>query len=179
MSRESRYLALVLRHQPETIGLKLDRHGWVGIAELLRAMKRAGRPLSRAQLLEIVEQNDKRRFTISPDGQRIRAAQGHSVDVDLGLTQLEPPPTLYHGTASHSLDAIFASGLLPGRRRHVHLSGGADTALDVGRRHGKPVILCVAAREMHEAGHVFFKADNGVWLTDHVPARFIGFGVVP
>lgn len=177
MSRDSKYLSRVLRHEPELIDLRIDRHGWVWINELLRQLKKAGRGLSRAQLLEIVETNDKKRFTISDDGRRIRAAQGHSIEVDLGLPAVAPPDTLYHGTASQSLDRIFESGLNPGRRRQVHLSQDPETATRVGRRHGKPVVLRVAAGRMHANGCTFFHADNGVWLTEAVPAEYLSFGL--
>lgn len=176
MSRHSKFLSLVLRHDPGRIGISLDRQGWVAIDELLRAIRKAGHRLDRAALTEIVETNDKRRFSISADGRRIRAAQGHSIEVDLGLEPRQPPELLYHGTASASLDAIFAEGLKPGRRRQVHLSADPVTAEAVGRRHGKPVVLTVAAGRMHGEGHVFVQADNGVWLTDAVPREHLGFG---
>lgn len=176
MSRDSKFLSRVLRHEPELIDLQIDAQGWVWIDELLRRLKKAGRGLSRDRLLEIVETNDKQRFTISPDGRRLRAAQGHSIDVDLGLIAVRPPETLYHGTAAQSLDAIFESGLIPARRRQVHLSPDPETATRVGRRHGKPVVLRVDAGRMHADGCTFFKADNGVWLTDVVPTEYLGFG---
>jgi putative RNA 2'-phosphotransferase len=176
MSRESKFLARVLRHEPEAIGLKLDRNGWVSVDDLLRAMKKAGRRLSRDQLVEIVALNDKRRFTLSEDGHRIRAAQGHSVEVDLGLPPAIPPHSLYHGTAARNLDAIFAHGLLPGRRRHVHLSPDPETAIRVGERHGKPVVLRIDAAAMQADGHTFYCADNGVWLTAGVHVHYLGFG---
>ena len=141
-------------------------------------MKRAGRGLTKEQLLDIVDTNDKRRFTISMDGRRIRAAQGHSVEVDLGLPTVTPPEMLYHGTASQNLDAIFEIGLNPGRRRQVHLSPDPETAMRVGRRHGKPIVLRVEASKMHAEGHIFYLSDNGVWLTDSVPAPYLGFGLV-
>ncbi|MBY6159425.1 RNA 2'-phosphotransferase [Mameliella alba] len=175
MSRESRFLSLVLRHKPEEIGLKLDSAGWVEIDHLLRALKRSGRRLSREDLEKIVAENDKRRFTISNDGCRIRAAQGHSVDVDLELPAAQPPIVLYHGTSRDNLDAIFRMGIVPGRRRQVHLSPDAEIALTVGRRHGKPVVLQIAAVSMASEGHTFHLADNGVWLTDTVPPKFVGF----
>lgn len=178
MSRSSRYLSLVLRHAPDQIDIKLDSGGWTLIDELLRKMKKAGRGLDRAELFKIVESSDKQRFTISADGRRIRAAQGHSFDVDLGLDPMEPPEFLFHGTASHSLDVIFAGGLRSMKRRHVHLSPDAQTAVEVGRRHGKPVVLRVEAERMQKAGHVFYRADNGVWLTDEVPSNFLKFGVL-
>lgn len=178
MSNDSKFLARVLRHDPELIDIELDGHGWAAIDDLLRRLKKAGRGLSRLQLIEIVETNDKKRFTISEDGRRIRAAQGHSIDIDLGLPAVTPPPTLYHGTASQSLDRIFESGLNPGRRRQVHLSSDPEAATRVGARHGKPVVLSVDAGRMHADGCTFFRADNGVWLTDIVPAVYLGFGVI-
>ncbi|SEL62396.1 putative RNA 2'-phosphotransferase [Roseivivax marinus] len=178
MSRDSKFLSRVLRHEPELIEIRLDPQGWVLIDELLRKVKKVGRSLTREQLREIVETNDKRRFTLSSDGRRIRAAQGHSVDVDLGLSPQVPPEVLYHGTAAQNLDAIFQSGLDPGRRRQVHLSPDPETATRVGRRHGKPTVLRVDAGKMHADGHIFTCSDNGVWLTDSVPAGYLGFGVV-
>lgn len=178
MSRESKFLSLVLRHKPEEIGLQLDKHGWVRVDDLLRKLKKANRKLSRDELAQLVESNDKKRFTLSDDGQRIRAAQGHSIDVDLGLEPQRPPDELYHGTASANLDAIFSEGLTPGRRKQVHLSLDPDTAERVGQRHGKPVVLRVEAQRMYENGFDFFRADNGVWLTDKVPATYLGFGRV-
>jgi putative RNA 2'-phosphotransferase len=176
MSKESKFLSLVLRHKPEEIGLQLDTHGWVRVDELLRKLKQANHKLSRDELIQLVENNDKKRFTLSDDGLRIRAAQGHSVNVELGLEPQRPPDELYHGTASANLDAIFSDGLNPGRRQQVHLSLDPDTAVRVGQRHGKPVVLTVAAQRMFEDGFLFYCADNGVWLTDRVPAVYLGIG---
>lgn len=169
----SKFLSLILRHDPAKIGLKLDPQGWTSINDLLAKMARSGRHLSYEYLLDLVANNDKSRFTISTDGRFIRAAQGHSVEVDLGLAPLEPPEILYHGTARRFLPAIFEDGLQPQSRQQVHLSADAETALKVGQRHGKPAILRVAAREMAAQGHRFFQADNGVWLTDEVPPKFL------
>jgi putative RNA 2'-phosphotransferase len=176
--RQSRFLSLVLRHKPEEAGITLDRHGWVQIDTLLRGMKRAGHGMTRDDLEKVVAENDKKRFTISSDGKRIRAAQGHSVDVDLGLDPVSPPEYLYHGTASASLDSIFASGLHPGKRKKVHLSPDPETAIRVGQRHGKPVVLRVETGKMSQDGHLFWRAENGVWLTDLVPKEYLGFGVL-
>lgn len=175
MSRESKFLSRVLRHDPDLIGVRLDRRGWIRIEELLRGLKRAGRGLTRAELLDIVENNDKQRFAISADGLRIRASQGHSLEIDLGLAPVAPPEILYHGTASRNLDAIFSGGLNPGRRQLVHLSGSQETAWRVGRRHGKSVVLIVDAGLMHGDGYEFFLSENGVWLTAYVPASYLGF----
>lgn len=176
MRKESKFLSLVLRHKPEEIGLRMDAHGWARVDDLLRKMKKAGRRLSREELIHIVATNDKKRFTLSEDGRKIRAAQGHSIAVDLALKAREPPAKLYHGTASANLDAIFSQGLRPGNRQQVHLSLDPETALRVGRRHGKPVVLRVNSAAMHGAGYVFYRADNGVWLTDAVPPAYLGFG---
>lgn len=175
MSKESKFLSRVLRHEPKLIGLTLDVGGWVLVDDLLRGMKRAGHRLKREDLGQIVAENDKRRFTLSEDGRRIRAAQGHSVIIELDLPAIAPPDELFHGTASASLDAIWAEGLKPGRRQHVHLSVDPETATRVGQRHGKPVVLRIATGKMHEDGHQFWQADNGVWLTDHVAPDYLGF----
>jgi putative RNA 2'-phosphotransferase len=131
--------------------------------------------LDRATLDRVVGENDKQRFALSADGRRIRASQGHSVAVELGLEPREPPAVLFHGTADRNLDSIRAEGLRPGRRTHVHLSADEATATAVGRRHGRPVVLRVHAGRMHAAGHAFYRSDNGVWLTARVPAADIGF----
>jgi putative RNA 2'-phosphotransferase len=169
----SKFLSLVLRHQPEVIGLTLDESGWTSVDELLAKAAAAGTPIDRATLDEIVATNEKKRFTLSDDGTRIRAAQGHSVEVALGIEPVVPPDMLYHGTATRFLDSIRTQGLIPGSRQQVHLSGDEATAVAVGQRHGKPVVLRVAAGRMHAAGYAFYRADNGVWLTDTVPPGFL------
>ena len=174
--RISKFLSLVLRHRPERVGLTLDREGWVSVASLLEALEAHGRRLSPDELREVVRTNDKRRFSFSADGLSIRASQGHSVEVELGYEPSEPPPVLYHGTAERSLASIREGGIVKGRRHHVHLSEQAETAETVGRRYGRPVILLIASATMHAEGHVFFRSANGVWLTAHVPARYITFG---
>lgn len=171
--RTSKFLSFVLRHAPERIGITLDTAGWVDVDELVEAANRAGTPLDRATVERAVALNDKRRFALSGDGSRIRASPGHSIAVDLGLPPTQPPETLFHGTATRTLPAIRRSGLRPGRRTHVHLSPDAAMARAVGARHGAPAVLRVQAGEMHRAGHVFFEAANGVWLTDAVPAAFL------
>jgi putative RNA 2'-phosphotransferase len=167
----SRQLSYVLRHHPESIGVTLDRAGWVDISVLLTVLAAHGRPLTRADLDRIVAGNDKQRFEVLDD--HIRAAQGHSVDVALGLAPVPPPAVLFHGTVARSLAGIRADGLRPGRRQYVHLSPDDQTATSVGARRGTPVILRVDAAGMHAAGRLFYRAANGVWLTDHVPARWI------
>lgn len=175
VSKESKFLSRVLRHEPELVGLTLGTGGWVLVDDLLRGMKKAGHRLKRDDLDLIVSDNEKRRFTLSEDGRRIRAAQGHSIAIELDLPATAPPTELFHGTAAASLDAIWSEGIKPGRRQHVHLSSDPETATRVGQRHGRPVVLKIAAGKMHEDGHLFWQADNGVWLTDHVAPAYLGF----
>jgi putative RNA 2'-phosphotransferase len=173
LKSRSKFLSYVLRHAPDSIGLALDAGGWADVAELLAKAAGAGKPMDRAALEEIVGTSDKKRFTLSADGSRIRAAQGHSVQVALGLEPVVPPETLFHGTTTRFLDSIRREGLKPGSRQQVHLSGDEATACAVGARHGKPAILRIAAGEMHRAGNLFYRADNGVWLTDSVPPHYL------
>ncbi|MER5789043.1 RNA 2'-phosphotransferase [Streptomyces sp. NPDC001980] len=169
----SKYLSKHLRHQPERIGLSLDEAGWVEIDTLLAAAAAHGFPVSREELDHVVAVNDKQRFAI--EGTRIRASQGHSIDVDLGLPSATPPPYLYHGTVARSLDAIRSEGLRPMNRHDVHLSADRETATRVGARRGRPVVLSVDAAAMHRDGHVFHLSANGVWLTRAVPTRYLRF----
>ncbi len=169
----SRFLSLVLRHRPDTIGLSLGTEGWVRIDELIEKSK-GTRDFTREDLMHVVETSDKKRFSISADGLHIRAAQGHSIRVDLGLSPQEPPAVLYHGTATRYLNSIRREGLKSGRREHVHLSTARPAALRIGERHGSPVILTVDAHRMYGNGFKFYQADNGVWLTDRVPPEFLG-----
>lgn len=167
MIRLSKRMSKALRHQPERVGLTLDAAGWVPVADLLSALG-----VSEADLREVVERNDKKRFTI--DGDRIRANQGHSVGVELGLPVATPPDELFHGTVAQYLDSIMRDGLRPMARHDVHLSPDRETARRVGSRRGRPVILTVDAGRMHADGHEFRLSANGVWLTQHVPARYLG-----
>jgi len=169
----SKFLSFVLRHKPEAIGLALDPQGWASIDELIERANAAGTRLSRADLLLVVETSDKQRFSIAADGLRLRAAQGHSVSVELGLSPQEPPPELYHGTAMRFIESIRAEGLKPQARQQVHLSADEVTARRVGQRHGTPTVLKIDARRMYAAGFKFYRADNGVWLTDRVPPEFL------
>jgi len=169
----SKLLSYVLRHRPDSIGLALDAHGWAGVGELLACLAAHGKPLDRALLDRVVASNDKQRFAFSPDGTRIRASQGHSIDVDLQLQAAEPPAVLYHGTASRFLKAILASGLRPGARHHVHLSADIETATRVGARHGFPAVLAIDAARMRADGLVFYRSDNGVWLTAGVKPKYL------
>lgn len=174
-TKTSKFLSLVLRHQPETIGIVLDSAGWVSVSELLQACRTHGQPLTLAELHEVVANNDKQRFSFSEDGQKIRANQGHSVPVNLGYSPAVPPSILYHGTVERFLSSIKEEGLKKGTRHHVHLSPDEETARGVGGRRGKPVILRIKSGEMHQAGYEFFQSENGVWLTDHVPPKYLVF----
>lgn len=169
----SKFMSLVLRHEPEKIGLQLDAQGWADVDDLLQRMADHGVALDRQTLQAVVETNDKQRFALSDDGLRIRASQGHSIQVDLGLEALQPPAWLYHGTVARFVGAIREQGLRPGERQHVHLSLDRQTAQQVGARRGAPVILSVDAGRMYADGHVFHRSANGVWLTTHVPPQYI------
>jgi putative RNA 2'-phosphotransferase len=169
----SKYLSKHLRHQPERIGLTLDEAGWVEIDTLIAACAAHGFRFNREELEHVVATNDKRRFAI--EGTRIRASQGHSIEVDLGLPPATPPPYLFHGTVARNLDAIRAEGLRPMNRHAVHLSADRETATRVGARRGRPVVLSVDAGAMHKDGQVFRVSENGVWLTEAVPVRYLRF----
>ena len=171
--KQSKMLSRILRHEPESVGLSLDPEGWVEVDSLLCALAHQGKPVSLRQLQKIVLENDKKRFSFSPDGKRIRAVQGHSLEVELNLLPALPPESLYHGTVGSFLKAIRQDGLKPMSRHHVHLSQDRSQAFKVGSRRGTPVILTVQASRMHKAGHQFYLADNGVWLTDWVPAEYL------
>lgn len=169
----SKLVSLVLRHKPETLGLSLDNNGWLHIDTLLEALRAKGHTVDRALLQHLVETNDKQRFALSDDGLYIRANQGHSLAVDLALAPVQPPALLYHGTATRFLDSIRSEGLVPRSRQHVHLSRDVETALVVGKRHGKPVVLVVQAEAWWSSGGQFYQAENGVWLADAVPPQFL------
>lgn len=169
----SKFLSRILRHQPESIGLTLDEQGWAKVEDLLHCASQQGLDLSRSLLEEVVHSSDKQRFAFSLDGQWIRANQGHSIAIDLNLPPLEPPETLYHGTAVQFLDSIRSQGVQSGKRQYVHLSPLESTALQVGQRHGKAIVLSIRAQEMYTQGYRFFCAENGVWLTAAVPPQFI------
>ncbi|RAJ44062.1 putative RNA 2'-phosphotransferase [Kitasatospora sp. SolWspMP-SS2h] len=171
--KASRTLSRILRHDPGSVGVALDPAGWVEVDALLAALGRHGRPLSRAELDHVVATNDKRRFAYSADGRSIRASQGHTVEVDLGLPAAVPPDVLFHGTAERTLRFVLAEGLRPMSRRDVHLSADAGTAVRVGSRHGRPVVLEVDAAAMARDGHAFRVSANGVWLTDAVPVAYL------
>lgn len=169
----SKFLSLVLRHQPELINIKLNEAGWTGVSELLQACRAYGAPLTLEELREVVSDSDKQRFSFSDDRQKIRANQGHSVKIDLGCHPIAPPEILYHGTIEKILPSIKKEGLKKGRRHHVHLSIDEETARKVGGRRGKPQILKIESGKMHRDGCEFFQSANGVWLTEQVPPKYL------
>jgi putative RNA 2'-phosphotransferase len=174
-TRISKLLSLVLRHQPEAIGLELDEAGWVDVESLVEGCATHGKAITREILAEVVATSPKQRFAFSDDGRRIRASQGHSVDVQLGYDPCQPPAQLFHGTVDRFLPAIRERGLTRMQRHHVHLSPDRETATTVGERRGKPIILVIDAGRMARDGFDFFVSANGVWLTEHVPPEYIDF----
>ncbi len=169
----SKYLSKHLRHQPERIGIKLEKGGWVAVDELLEACRKNKFPITRTDLEEVIAQNDKKRFSFDSTGTMIRANQGHSVEVDLQLSPSVPPDVLYHGTGHKTVKIIMQNGLNKMSRHHVHLSRDIGTAKKVGARHGKAVVFEIDAAAMYEAGFTFYCSDNGVWLTDNVPPKYL------
>jgi len=169
----SKRLSLVLRHKPESIGLTLDSEGWAEVDELIANLERHGLRVDRMILEEVLRTNDKQRFKFSEDGQRICANQGHSIDVEFQLEPVPPPEVLYHGTASRFTDSIFKEGLTKQHRHHVHLTEDIKMTLKVAERRGRPVLLGIRAKDMEQAGYLFYKTDNDVWLTDHVPPEYL------
>ena len=173
----NKFLSLVLRHKPETIGFSLDQHGWASVDHLLAQAHQFGVSLTLELLQQVVALNDKQRFEFSEDGRYIRASQGHSIAIDLGLHPVTPPEILYHGTASQFVESIRQRGIVSGRRTHVHLSADERTAVRVGQRHGQPVVLTVKAALMNQVGYPFYLSANGIWLTEQVPVAYLLFPV--
>ncbi len=173
LAKLSKFLSLVLRHQPERIGLALDDGGWADVADLIARANSRGINFTRPELEKVLATNAKQRFAFNSDGARIRARQGHSVEVNLGLAETEPPMVLFHGTAERFLPAILREGLKRQARHHVHLSADEGTARLVGQRHGRPVVLRVDTAGMRRDGASFFRSENNVWLTETVPPGFL------
>lgn len=176
--RLSKFMSLVLRHQPEVIGRSLDRGGWMSIEDLVSGASRAGVGLTREVVIAIAGDDEKGRYALSEDGLKIKATYGHSIEVDLGLKACRPPEQLFHGTATRSLDSIKLAGIARKRRRYVHLSADRVTAAKVGGRHGRPVILAIQAVRMFEAGFLFYHSESGIWLTERVPPEYIDFATL-
>jgi len=170
LKKISKYLSFILRHQPDSIGLELSDEGWANIKELIGKTRKF--KLTRELINTVVKTNDKKRFLISEDGERIKANQGHSIDVKLELEPVTPPDVLLHGTAERFLDSILREGLTKQQRHHVHLSETQKTAMSVGARYGKPALLKIDSKQMYEDGFEFFQTENNVWLVDHVPVRY-------
>ena len=164
----SKYISMILRHKPEAIGITLDSHGWADVHELIKKLN-----IDMNTLERISSEDGKQRYSFSPDKSRIRANHGHSVNVDVELEECEPHEILYHGTATRFADSITQQGIIPNGRLYVHLSGDYDTAVKVGRRHGKPIVYVVNSGDMFRNGYKFFRSVNGVWLTKHVPAEYL------
>ncbi len=175
LEKISKFMSLILRHKPGVIGIELDRHGWADVEELIAGIGKRY-PFDRAALERIVATDEKGRYAFSADGTKIRANQGHSIQVDVELERAEPPELLWHGTASRYVESIDQTGLVPGARLYVHLSPDMETAVKVGKRHGLPVVYRVRTGEMHRQGYEFFRSANGVWLTKQVPVNFLEKG---
>lgn len=172
MTRTSKFISLILRHKPGAI--KLDPHGWADVSELIEGINRTGEySLDMPKLEEIVRADEKQRYSFNEDKTKIRANQGHSINVDVELKEAVPPDLLYHGTGEKSVQAINAEGLKHMRRLYVHLSKDYDTAIKVGSRHGRPFVYKVHTGDMYKDGYVFYLSENGVWLTKSVPAKYL------
>ena len=172
LKETSKFISLILRHKPETIGITLDEHGWADVQELIEGVNKIF-PLDMTALERIVDKDEKQRYSFNEDKTLIRANQGHSIPVDVELKELVPPEILYHGTAEKYVASIDSQGLIPKSRLYVHLSSDKETAAKVGERHGKPVVYAVKSGEMHSDGIVFFKSVNGVWLVKAVPVKYL------
>jgi len=171
--RVGKFLSLVLRHNPQKINIELDEEGWTDVTILLRQLKKFNHAITFEELEFLVENNPKQRYSFNSNQSKIRANQGHSVQVDLGLKKVAPPDILFHGTADRFLEEIQGKGLIKMSRHHVHLSADEETASKVGKRHGRLVMLQVDAKRMSEEGFEFYLSENNVWLTDHVPSEFL------
>lgn len=169
----SRFIALILSHKPEAVGITLDEHGWASVSELLSGINACGNEIDMQMLEEIVAEDEKQRYSFNADKTKIRANQGHSVNVDVELKKAEPPEILFHGTGEKFVSSIKSEGLKPKSRLYVHLSKDRETAVKVGSRHGKPVVFEVNSGEMSRNGFEFFLSENGVWLTKIVPAEYL------
>lgn len=172
MKNISKYISLILRHKPEVIGITLDEHGWANVDELIKGVTRT-RPFSMEVLEQIVQSDEKQRYSFDNTKTLIRANQGHSIPVDVELPEVITPEILYHGTGARFVASIEQQGLLPMSRLYVHLSPDEKTAVEVGRRHGKPVVFKVLSTQMAKDGFTFYRSVNGVWLTKTVPVKYL------
>lgn len=175
----SRYISFILRHRPDTIGLSLDKHGYIDVQDLINGIKGNSDFYIDLDILKfIVETDNKKRYSFSEDGTKIRANQGHSVKVDLGLKEVKPPSVLYHGTGEKYLESILKEGLKSKSRMYVHLSSDIDTAISVGKRHGEPVALGIDAERMYEDEYKFYLSENGIFLTESIPVKYINVACI-
>lgn len=168
-----KFLSLILRHKPETIGITLDKNGWADVKELIEKIKLSGRYIDMEILEKIVRENNKKRYSFSENKEKIRASQGHSIEVELNLKEMTPPTILYHGTATRFLESIREKGIIKGNRQYVHLSKDIETARNVGKRHGEVVILPIDIEGLKKIGHKFYLSENKVWLSDDIPSKYI------
>lgn len=175
--KNGKFLSLILRHKPEVIGISLDEHGWANVFELIAGIKK-NRHFDMNMLEEIVRTDNKQRFAFNPDHTKIRANQGHSIEVDVELKEQNPPEVLYHGTGTKNVSSILKKGLFPQSRLYVHLSKDIHTAIDVGQRHGKPAVFTIQAGDMSRKGYKFFLSENRVWLTKYVPAVYLKNNII-
>lgn len=173
LTKVSKYISLILRHKPDVIGITLDKHGWADVKKLIKGISKDYPGFDIDILEEIVRTDEKQRYSFNDDHSLIRANQGHSVQVDVEMESIEPPVYLYHGTGEKYAGLIERDGLIPKSRLHVHLSGDIDTAINVGKRHGNPVVYLVDSGKMYKQGFVFYRSANGVWLTERVPREFL------
>lgn len=168
LTKISKFISLILRHKPETIGIKLDEHGWADVEDLLK-----GVDIDFSTLEQIVKEDEKGRYSFSDDKTKIRANQGHSINVDVELEEKIPPNVLYHGTAEKYLDNINLEGLKPMSRLYVHLTEDLEIAKKTGQRHGKLVIFEIDAKRMIDDGIKFYLSVNNVWLVRTVPPKYL------
>lgn len=173
MKNISKFLAYILRHNPSAGGIELDEHGWADVTALIDGVCKTGRFIDLQTLEEIVETDNKHRFDFNKGRTKIRANQGHSIKVDVEMESLAPPDILYHGTAEKCIESIRAHGIAKKNRNYVHLSKDVETAIKVGLRHGKAIVLKIDARQMHEDGYVFLLSANGVWQIESVPFKYV------
>lgn len=174
LKKTSVFISLILRHKPDVIGISLDEHGWANVQELINGINKTGKySIDMPMLEEIVRNDNKQRYSFNEDTSKIRANQGHSINVDVELKKTVPPEVLHHGTGEKYVESINAEGLKPKSRLYVHLSKDVETAVTVGSRHGKSVVYTVASGEMHRQGYTFYLSENGVWLTKNVPVDFM------
>ena len=168
-----KFICLILRHKPNSIGISLDENGWANTQEQLNGVNTAGNKIRMEQLIHIVDTDNKHRFSFNSDKSKIRANQGHSIPVNLGLLELVPPTILYHGTSEKFIESIKQNGIQKRSRQYVHLSSNIETAVAVGKRHGNPIVLKINTEQMFLDGYKFYLSENGVWLTDNVPYQYV------